>query len=268
MNAPEDWNVIWKWQWFRRNAWQPHFRDPRHPEGRPARSAAIYGQILQQFDAVKVLDCSCGLGLRAICLQESGFDVTGTDISPSAIQHALQLAEESGISLRFRQCVWHDLGECFGPDFDAIINDEFAMTGSRSELRFAAHNFYSVLKPGGILAFTGANQWSEQEERAAKIERLFNSQPRFQLRGDDDSGGSHLTLLVARDKTEQGVVDNYLFVSRDENGPQLETAAICNSVDWSWSDFQAVCNEAGFSSLESIKVPLGARDHVLNVARK
>ena len=32
--------------------------------------------------------------------------------------------------------------------------------------------------------------------------------------------------------------------------------------------YQAVCREAGFTSLESIKVPIGRREHVLNVATK
>lgn len=268
MNQPEDWNTIWKWQWFRRDSWLPHFRDPSHPEGRPARSAAIYGNLLAENNVSKVLDCSCGLGLRSICLHESGFEVTGSDISTTAIQHALELADQLGIHIRLRQCLWNDLGECFDRDFDAVINDELAMTRSRSELRFAVHNFFSILKPGGILAFTGANQWSEHVERNERIERSFSSQPRFQLRSIAENEGIELTLLVARDKGEHGVVDNYLFISRDQNGANLEIATICNSVDWSWSDYQAVCHEAGFAALESVRVPLGTRDHVLNVARK
>ena len=54
----------------------------------------------------------------------------------------------------------------------------------------------------------------------------------------------------------------------DSSGARLETATICNSVEWTWDDYQHVCHEAGFSSLESVKVPVGRREHVFNVARK
>lgn len=268
MNQSEDWDVIWRWQWFRRALWQPYFRDTSHPEGRPARTAPIWTWLLREYGANRVLDCNCGLGMRAIILQEAGFDMVGTDISPTAVACAKELAEARNLSIPFHHCLWNDLGEKFGSEFDAIVNDAFAWTLSRSELRFAAHNFYSLLKPGGTLIFTGADQWTQAEDRATQVEHAWQSAPRFQLRNDYERDGTHLTLVVTRDKGEIGVVENYLFVVRDDTGPRLETAAICNSVQWTWDDYQAVCREAGFSSLESVKVPVGRREHVLNVARK
>lgn len=268
MNQSEDWDVIWRWQWFRRALWQPYFRDPSHPEGRAARTTPIWTWALRQFNAHHVLDCNCGLGQRAILLQEAGFDVMGADISAVAVDHARDLAESRNLSIPFHHTLWHDLGERFGGEFDAIVNDAFAWTLTKTELRFAAHNFHSVLKPGGALIFTGADQWSQPDERGTLIEHAWEAAPRFQLRNDYEHAGTHLTLLVARDKGEVGIVENYLFVIRDAAGPRLETAAICNSVQWTWEDYQAVCREAGFTSLESVKVPVGRREHVLNVAKK
>ena len=139
---------------------------------------------------------------------------------------------------------------------------------SRSDLRFAAHNFYSVLKPGGKLVFTGPDQWSAGSDRSLFLEHAWSAAPRFQIRNDYERDDTHLTLLVSRDKSDIGVIENYLFVVRDSSGVRLETAAICNTVQWTWEDFQSVCQEAGFSKLESIKVPVGRREHSLNVATK
>src|SRR5690349_16597193 len=110
MNRSEDWDVIWTWQWFRRPLWESGFRDPTHPEGRPARSAPVWIHLFKQFGAERVLDCTCGLGLRAIVLKEAGVDMAGTDVSGVAIQHAQELAASSNLEIPFRQCQWQDLG--------------------------------------------------------------------------------------------------------------------------------------------------------------
>src|SRR5437016_5257153 len=125
MNRSEDWDIIWRWQWFRRELWQPYFRDPSHPEGRPARSTPIWTWVLQQHEAKRVLDCQCGLGLRTILLQEEGFDMVGADPSANATKHAAELAGLFNLEIPFHHCEWQDLGEMFDQEFDAIVNDAF-----------------------------------------------------------------------------------------------------------------------------------------------
>src|SRR2546423_4161949 len=125
MNQSEDWDVIWRWQWFRRALWQPYFRDPSHREGRPARTAPIWTWILKQCDAHRVLDCNSGLGLRAVLLHEADFDVVGSDNSVAAVECARALAAMRDLPIPFHQLQWRDLGEQFGAEFDAIVNDAF-----------------------------------------------------------------------------------------------------------------------------------------------
>src|SRR2546423_15201990 len=93
MNRTEDWDIIWRWQWFRRALWQPYFRDPSHPEGRPARSVPIWTWALEQHEASRVLDCQCGMGLRTILLREAGFEMVGADANEIAVRHAAALGE-------------------------------------------------------------------------------------------------------------------------------------------------------------------------------
>lgn len=49
----------------------------------------------------KALDLGCGAGNYAIYLAEQGFDVTGIDISPTAIKLAHEKAEEMGVNCTF-----------------------------------------------------------------------------------------------------------------------------------------------------------------------
>lgn len=268
MNQTEDWDVIWHWQWFRRGLWQPHFRDVTHPEGRLARTAPIWNWVLERFSAKRVLDCNCGLGLRAILFHEAGYDCVGTDRSGVAIEHARELAESREMPVDFHHCPWERLGEQFEGEFDAIVNDAFSWTQTRTEMRFAAHNFATVLKPGGVFIFTGAAEDTTAEDLAAQADHAWQAAPRFQLRSDYEHGGTHLTLVVARDLTGEGIVENYVFVVRDEEGVRLETASVCNAIKWTWEDYQAVFKEAGFSRLESVRVPIGRKGHVLNVAHR
>lgn len=268
MNSTEDWEVIWRWQWFRRALWLDHFRDPSHPEGRPARIAAVWDWILREHGAHRVLDSAAGIGMRAVLLSEAGYDVVGADGGAAAIEHARELATLCEREIPFHVCKWADLGDLFQDEFDAVINDEMAWLTSRSELRFTVQSLFTVLKPGGVLIFTGADQWSTVQTRAAQIEHAWQAAPRFQIMTDYENDGTHLTLVVARDLTDIGVVENYLFVVRDSAGARLETASICNSHQWGWHDFQTVCQEAGFSRVQSERVPVGRREHILNVAVK
>lgn len=268
MNTSEDWDVIWKWQWFRRALWQPHYRDPAHPEGRPARTAPVWQQILKDHGAVRVLDCSCGLGLRSMLLQEAGFQVVGTDISPVAIRHARELAEFHDLPVEYDQCARADLGTRFADGFDAAISEAVAWIPSHEELRVAAQGVAAALRPGGVLIITGPDQWSTPDDRAHRVEQAWVASPRFQIRANYGHGDIYMTLVVARDREEYGITENYLFLIHEGGATRLETASIRTSMEWTWSDLHQICADAGFASFETVTVVAAGREHHLNVARK
>lgn len=268
MNSSEDWDVIWKWHWFRRPLWQPHFQDPEHPEGRPARRAPIWREVLQQYGAQHVLDANCGLGLRAILLQKAGLNITGTDVSATAIQHARELAEFHSAPIRFEHCPWTSLGTLFKEEFDAVITDAIPWVIGREQLRFAFHNFGVVLKAGGVVVFTGADQHSNPADRARRAEAAWHQSPRFQIRANYGHGGTHMTLVVARDRDGLAIIEHFLFVVHENGTARLEVASIRNTLEWSWDDFREASGEAGFGSLSTVRVMAGSREHHVNVARK
>jgi 2-polyprenyl-3-methyl-5-hydroxy-6-metoxy-1,4-benzoquinol methylase len=49
----------------------------------------------------KVLDIGCGLGTNAQWLARQGYQVTGIDISPTAIKHAQQKAQLEGLAINY-----------------------------------------------------------------------------------------------------------------------------------------------------------------------
>ena len=268
MNLSEDWDVIWRWQWFRRPTWEQHFADPTHPEGRTARVTPIWDWILKQYGAQTVLDCNSGIGVRSILLQESGFDMTGIDISPEATGYAQQLAAKRDCAAEFKCMAWSEVGDRFDQKFDATINDAFVWTRSKADLRFAFHNFAAALKPGGKLIFTGASQGSQPDERDMQLANAWQATPRFSLRSEYERDSTQLTLVIARDLEDHAIIENYLYVIRDSDGTRMETASICNTFQWTWEDFQHAVHEANFSQLESVKIPIGKRGHVVNVATR
>ena len=48
----------------------------------------------------RVLDVAMGAGQNAIYLAKMGFEVEGVDISPEAVNNALELARKSGVNIR------------------------------------------------------------------------------------------------------------------------------------------------------------------------
>src|SRR3972149_8778414 len=49
----------------------------------------------------KALDICCGVGTNTVYLSDKGFEVTGIDISSTAIEYAKAKATQAGISIRF-----------------------------------------------------------------------------------------------------------------------------------------------------------------------
>lgn len=70
--------------------------------------AALDPDLLQALRAHgvakgRVLDVGTGPGTQAMALAELGFDVVGTDISPTAVNQAAQLAKDRGLTVSFVQ---------------------------------------------------------------------------------------------------------------------------------------------------------------------
>lgn len=98
----------------------------------------------------RLLDLGCGIGVNAVRFAQSGYAVTGVDISATAIGMARRLAAEQGVNVDFR------VGDVL--DLQGIADASFAVATDigclhmlvRAEHRRSyLHSVRRVLEPGG-----------------------------------------------------------------------------------------------------------------------
>ena len=97
----------------------------------------------------KAVDLGCGTGHYALYMAKNGFDVTGIDISPTAIQIAKKTAEERKISCCF--IVADVLGSPNIPEatFDFAYDWELLHHIFPEKREIYIENVYRLLKPAG-----------------------------------------------------------------------------------------------------------------------
>ena len=97
----------------------------------------------------KTIDFGCGAGNYAIYLASVGFDVTGIDISPSAIQTAKENAKKKRVKCNFLVAdVLGDLDEV-KQTFDFAYDWELLHHTYPEKRKKYVENVYRILNPGG-----------------------------------------------------------------------------------------------------------------------
>lgn len=82
--------------------WNDHYRDGHLPwdTGRPSSEL----ERLVSRSAIKpcrALELGCGTGTNCVWLAEQGFEVTGIDVAPLAVERAEERARAAGVNVRF-----------------------------------------------------------------------------------------------------------------------------------------------------------------------
>lgn len=98
----------------------------------------------------RILDLGTGPGTHAVGLARLGYDVVGTDISPSAIRAAKAYARKSGVAVQFRV---DDILKSALPTgtFDGIVDrGVFHVLAPEARPRYAA-TVHRLLRLGGLL---------------------------------------------------------------------------------------------------------------------
>jgi SAM-dependent methyltransferase len=97
----------------------------------------------------RVVDLGCGAGNYSVWLAEQGFDVTGIDISPRAIEHAKKLACRKGVTCRFIVAdLLDDLKQYHG-GFDFALDWEVMHHIFPHDREHYVQNVHDLLCPGG-----------------------------------------------------------------------------------------------------------------------
>lgn len=123
---------------------------------------------------IRVLDAATGTGMHAIRLAQSGFDVSGADLSEGMIQRARENASASHANLRFEVAGFGSLAEKFAvkpeitgtaltatnqPNFDVVLclGNSLPHLTTREELLDALNDFGRCLHSGGLLILQNRN---------------------------------------------------------------------------------------------------------------
>lgn len=146
-NAPDAWKAAW-------TSFQPQ---PFMHE---------CAKFFRESNAKKVHDVGCGVGIWSIFLTREGFEVLGTDYSPSAICFAKEWAERESLSTKFE--VSSILDASSPETFDAVVAAQILDNLTRDDMATAIENIRTSLKSGGVLYAQFSPFLSPQQIDAAK----------------------------------------------------------------------------------------------------
>lgn len=119
-------------------------------------SARHQGEVLDRLlrahglaPGTAVLDCTCGIGTQALPLAGLGYQVTGSDLSPSAVARARAEADRRGlpVELSVSDVRALDLGR-----FDVVLSGDNSLPHLRTDadLSLALTAIHRNVRPGGL----------------------------------------------------------------------------------------------------------------------
>ena len=99
-----------------------------------------------------ILDVACGIGTQCLGLAALGHRVTGSDLSPAAVQRARREAVSRGMSIDFTVADMRAPNDHRRRDFDVVLCADNSLPHllSDEEITGALGQFLATLKPGGL----------------------------------------------------------------------------------------------------------------------
>jgi SAM-dependent methyltransferase len=96
--------------------WNDSYRDGNLPWDTGVPSEELQSVLRQhKIQACRALEIGCGTGTNSVWLAQQGFDVTGVDVAPLAVERAKQRAEAAGVKAQFAVADVLQLPKLAGP---------------------------------------------------------------------------------------------------------------------------------------------------------
>jgi SAM-dependent methyltransferase len=162
--------------------------------------------FLGNHPAGRALDLGCGTGTNAITLAKRGWQVTGVDFMPQAIQQARKKAQREGLAINFRVGDVTRLEDLAGP-FDLILDIGCYHNLSPQAKRAYQANLARWLAPEGAFLLYGF--------------LTQNSDQVFGIHDADLAGIVEIIPLALRsDSTDRGRPSTWLLFQLPGKGKQ------------------------------------------------
>jgi len=116
-----------------------------------------------------VLDVSCGIGTQVLALAMNGFQVTGSDLSPRAVERARIEAERRNHRTDLTVCDMRQAFAHHGGGFDLVISCDNSIPHllTDADISTALGQMFACLRPGGGCLLTVRDY--DQEPRGKNI---------------------------------------------------------------------------------------------------
>lgn len=175
-----------------------------------------------------IVDVGCGRGRHSITLAERGYNITGFDLSPQAIEKAEQIASARGLkNVKF---LVHDMRQPLAGRFDAALNlfTTFGYFLENKENERVLKSVNSMLKENGLFLIDYLN--------SRKVEKELVSEEK----------GSHkgIEYTISRYIENECVYKNIRFSGEEFETPKEYTERV-KLYGRQW--FEKVMSRSGFS---------------------
>jgi SAM-dependent methyltransferase len=129
-----------------------------------------------------ILDVSCGIGTQAIGLARLGYNVTGSDLSPKAIERAVAESGAHHVEISFSVCDMRNAYNHHQKQFDVVISCDNSITHllSDGEIKMALEQMHLSTKPGGGCLLTIRDY--DKEERGTGLIKHYGVRPTGETR--------------------------------------------------------------------------------------
>jgi len=140
----------------------------------PGRWTETAGELRQFADlagregATRVYDVGCGAGRHTAYLAARGFEVTASDVSPSAMEHTRRTLAGAGLSARLLRS---DIrrSPLAAASFHAVVAFNVVYHATRAEVQAVLDALAAILAPGGLLLITFKSTLDEDCGRGREL---------------------------------------------------------------------------------------------------
>lgn len=149
-------------------------------EGRTQGEGEFFIEELKKRKVNKILDAATGTGYHSVRLLKAGFEVHSADGMDNMLEKAFHNARKQDLILRTISADWRSLTENVHELYDAVIclGNSFTHLFDEKDRRKTLAEFYSVLKPNGVLIL-------DQRNYDTILDEGFDNKHQFYYVGDN-----------------------------------------------------------------------------------